>query len=100
MTTYETIVYEEIDRVAWVTLNRPEVHNAFNLQMQHELKTVWRELRTNEDIRCAVLTGAGEKAFCAGIDRAETMGDWESLDDVGGARRDGGRRCFEDTVAF
>ena len=89
MTTYETIVYEEIDSVAWVTLNRPEVHNAFNLQMQHELKEVWRQLRTNEDIRCAVLTGAGEKAFCAGIDRAETMGDWESLDDVGGASATG-----------
>jgi enoyl-CoA hydratase/carnithine racemase len=86
---YETILYEEIDRVAWVTLNRPEVHNAFNVQMQHELKDVWRSLRTNEDVRCAVLTGAGERAFCAGIDRNETMGDWESPEDVTGTSATG-----------
>jgi enoyl-CoA hydratase/carnithine racemase len=86
---YETLLYEEIDQVAWVTLNRPEVHNAFNLQMQHELKDVWRGLRTNEDVNCAVLTGAGERAFCAGIDRTETMGDWDSADDVGGTSATG-----------
>ena len=38
MPDYEMILYEEIDGVAWVTLNRPEVHNAFNVQMQHESK--------------------------------------------------------------
>jgi enoyl-CoA hydratase/carnithine racemase len=80
---YETILYEEVDGVAWVTLNRPEVHNAFNFQMQRELKDVWRSLRRNDDVRCAVLTGAGEKAFCVGIDRNEAMGGWESQDDVG-----------------
>jgi enoyl-CoA hydratase/carnithine racemase len=81
---YETVLYEEIDGVAWVTLNRPEVHNAFNFQMQRELKEIWRSLRTNDDVRCAVLTGAGNKAFCAGIDRSEVMGDWEKIDDVAG----------------
>jgi enoyl-CoA hydratase/carnithine racemase len=80
---YETILYTEKDGVAWVTMNRPEVHNAFNFQMQRELKDVWRSLRSNDDVRCAVLTGAGDKAFCVGIDRTETMGDWESADDVG-----------------
>jgi len=89
MPAYETILYDEIDRVAWVTLNRPEVHNAFNLQMQHELKNVWQSLRTNDDVRCAVLTGAGEKAFCSGIDRQETMGDWETPEDVAGTRATG-----------
>jgi enoyl-CoA hydratase/carnithine racemase len=89
VTEFETITYEEIDAVAWVTLNRPEVHNAFNVQMQHELKEVWRGLRTNDDVRCAVLTGAGDRAFCAGIDRQETMGDWDSLDDVSGASATG-----------
>ena len=89
MPDYETILYEEIDGVAWVTLNRPEVHNAFNLQMQHELKDVWRSMRTNDAVRCAVLTGAGEKAFCAGIDRQETMGDWTSPDDVTGTSATG-----------
>ena len=74
MADYETILYEEKDCVAWVTLNRPEVYNAFNAKMQHELRDMWRSLRANDDVRCAVLTGAGEKAFCTGIDRTETMG--------------------------
>jgi enoyl-CoA hydratase/carnithine racemase len=79
---YETILYEETDGVAWVTLNRPDVLNAFNLQMQRELKDVWRSLRSNDDVRCVVLTGAGEKAFCVGIDRNEAMGGWENEEDV------------------
>jgi enoyl-CoA hydratase/carnithine racemase len=84
MPDYDTILYEEANGVAWVTMNRPEVHNAFNFQMQRELKDVWRSLRTNNDVRCAVLTGAGAKAFCVGIDRSEVMGDWEDVEDVGG----------------
>jgi enoyl-CoA hydratase/carnithine racemase len=74
MADYETLLYEEKNGVAWVTLNRPDVHNAFNARMQQELQDVWRSLRRNDDVRCVVLTGAGEKAFCTGIDRTETMG--------------------------
>jgi enoyl-CoA hydratase/carnithine racemase len=69
----ETLLYEERDGVAILTLNRPEVHNAFNLQMQRELKHVWASLRTNDDVRVVVWTGAGEKAFCTGIDREESI---------------------------
>jgi enoyl-CoA hydratase/carnithine racemase len=86
---YETILYEEVNGVAWVTLNRPEVLNAFNFRMQAELKDVWRGLRSNDDVRCAVLTGAGDKAFCTGIDRGEAMGGWEGADDVGGTQATG-----------
>jgi enoyl-CoA hydratase/carnithine racemase len=75
MPQFDTLLYEEADGVAWVTLNRPEVHNAFNVRMQHELRDLWRGLRRNDDVRCVVLTGAGDKAFCTGIDRAETMGE-------------------------
>ena len=75
MPQYETLLYEEEDGVAWVTMNRPEVHNAFNARMQHELRTVWRGLRGNDDVRVAVLTVAGDRAFSTGIDRTETMGD-------------------------
>jgi enoyl-CoA hydratase/carnithine racemase len=72
---FETIRYDESDDgVATITLNRPEVHNAFNALMQKELKTVWRALRRHDPVRCIVLTGAGEKAFCTGIDRMEQMG--------------------------
>ncbi len=71
---YETVIYEERDGVAWITLNRPEKHNAFNSLMQREIRDIWRSMRFNEDVRCAVLTGAGDKAFCTGIDRMEQMG--------------------------
>ena len=75
MAALETITYEAVDGVAWVTLNRPEVHNAFNVTMQHELRTVWRWLRRDDSIRGVVLTGAGEKAFCSGVDRDEVLGE-------------------------
>ena len=65
---------ESDDGVATVTLNRPDVHNAFNSLMQRELQTLWRALRRHDPVRCIVLTGAGEKAFCTGIDRMEQMG--------------------------
>jgi enoyl-CoA hydratase/carnithine racemase len=72
---FETIDFDEgDDGVAVVTLNRPEVHNAFNSLMQRELFALWRALRRHDPVRCIVLTGAGEKSFCTGIDRMEQMG--------------------------
>jgi enoyl-CoA hydratase/carnithine racemase len=72
---FETLAYDEgDDGVAVVTLNRPDVHNAFNSLMQRELSALWHALRRRDDVRCIVLTGAGEKAFCTGIDRMEQMG--------------------------
>ena len=76
MSKLETLLYEESNGVAWITLNRPDALNSFNVKMQHELRDTWRALRRNDDVRCVVLTGAGEKAFCTGIDRVETMGDY------------------------
>lgn len=77
MAEFETVLYEERDQVAWVTLNRPEVLNAFNLKMQEELSTIWHDVMRNDDIRCAVVSAVGEKAFCVGIDREETIGNEE-----------------------
>ena len=68
---FETLRYEERGSVAWVTLDRPDALNAFTATMQDEFRTVWQGLRTNDDVRAVVLTGAGDKAFCAGIDRNE-----------------------------
>ncbi len=76
--SFETLLYEENDGVAVVTLNRPEVHNAFDQPMRDELKALWTGLRRNDDVRVVVLTGAGEKAFCAGLDRAEMMDDFRA----------------------
>jgi len=83
----ETLLYEERDGVAILTLNRPEVLNAFNRAMERELQHVWQSLRSNDDVRAVVLTGAGEKAFCTGIDREESIGAY--LDDPTGEKRDG-----------
>jgi len=81
--SYETLGYDEEGPIAWVTLNRPEVHNAFNFTMMKELHSCWRSLRDNDDVRVIVLTGAGDKAFCTGIDRTEQVGNKGRLNDVG-----------------
>lgn len=88
MTEYETILFEVRDGVGIVTLNRPEVHNAFNNAMQAELRSLWRSLRKNDDVNAVVLTAAGKKAFCTGIDRAETIED-NYLDDEATTEADG-----------
>lgn len=67
----ETLGYAERDHVAVITLNRPERHNAFNEVMQRELRDVWQSIKVNDDVRAVVLTAAGTKAFCTGIDREE-----------------------------
>ncbi|MEU6677971.1 enoyl-CoA hydratase/isomerase family protein [Streptomyces sp. NPDC046925] len=55
--------------VAVVTLDRPARHNAIDLATADELATTWREFRYDDTVRAVVLTGAGERAFCTGIDR-------------------------------
>ena len=72
-TSFKTLRYEEDDGVAVVTLDRPEVHNAFNQEMQEELRQLWRDLRGHDPVRAIILTGAGDKAFCSGIDRDESI---------------------------
>lgn len=63
----DTILYEVRDQTARVTLNRPDVHNAFNDTMIKELSTVFDDIEKNTDIRVVVVTGEG-KSFCAGAD--------------------------------
>jgi enoyl-CoA hydratase/carnithine racemase len=81
---YKTLRYEERNGVAWVTLNRPEVLNAFDMVMMHEVHACWRGLRDNDDVNAIVLTGAEDKAFCTGIDRdAMGVGDPSRAGDIG-----------------
>ena len=80
MTTYETLLCEIDDGVALVTLNRPEVLNAFNPQMEADLAHLWQALQHDDDVRCVVLTGAGDRAFCVGIDRDATIGAADASD--------------------
>jgi enoyl-CoA hydratase/carnithine racemase len=81
MTDYETLLVTRDDGIAWVSLNRPEVRNAFNVKMQAELSDLWRSFRYDDDVRCVVLTGEGD-AFCTGIDRGETMTDENMENDL------------------
>lgn len=61
------ILYEKKGSVAHVTLNRPDVFNAFNDEQSYELQSVFKDIKKDKEIRVVVLTGAG-KAFCSGQD--------------------------------
>ncbi|QKV97320.1 enoyl-CoA hydratase/isomerase family protein [Streptomyces sp. NA02950] len=63
--------YEKKDGVAHVTLDRPEVLNAMDLRMHEELAAVWDDVEADDEVRVAVLTGAGERAFSVGQDLKE-----------------------------
>jgi enoyl-CoA hydratase/carnithine racemase len=73
---YETILIQQVgDHVLLITLNRPEVGNAFNTLMGQELYDLWRDITEDPaHIRCAVLTGSGPKIFCGGGDLKERNG--------------------------
>ncbi len=61
------------DHVATIVLNRPEAMNAIDPEMKDELFKIWDRIRDDDDIWVAILTGAGEKAFCAGADLKKTL---------------------------
>ncbi len=77
--TYEVLQFEIRDHVAWITFNRPASYNAMNHRTMIELGHVANRCATDPSIRAAVLTGAGEKAFCAGGDVTGFHGSGEGL---------------------
>lgn len=62
------VLFEKKNHIAYITLNRPEVHNALDFEMGALLNDIWDEVNRDKSIRCAILTGAGEKTFCSGAD--------------------------------
>lgn len=62
--------FEVRGRVAWLTMNRPEVHNALNFALNQALADAWEEVKANDGIWIAVVTGAG-RSFCSGMDLRE-----------------------------
>lgn len=66
---FTDIVYEKWDGMAKVTINRPEVRNAFRPQTVFEMIRAFEDIREDENIGVAILTGAGDKAFCSGGDQ-------------------------------
>ncbi|MFC1908890.1 enoyl-CoA hydratase-related protein [Chloroflexota bacterium] len=65
---YQYAQYEKKDRIAYVTINRPEVMNSLHIYAHRELSEIWLDFRDDSEVWVAILTGAGEKAFCAGND--------------------------------
>ena len=74
--TYDTLLTERVaPHVLLITINRPQVGNALNSQMGADFLDLWTRLTEDAgEVRCIVLTGAGEKIFCAGADLKERQG--------------------------
>jgi naphthoate synthase len=66
---YEDIVYEKADAIAKITIDRPEVHNAFRPQTLAELRDAFGRARDDLDVASIIFTGAGTEAFCSGGDQ-------------------------------
>ena len=71
MSNYQNILVDRDERVGIVTLNRPKELNALNFQLVSELADALKALDNDEEIRCIVITGAGDRAFAAGADIKE-----------------------------
>src|SRR5271168_3546571 len=69
--TYENILYEKKNSIAYVTVNRPKVLNALNMATMEELRSAFTDAKNDASVRVCILTGSGEKAFIAGADIAE-----------------------------
>ncbi len=62
------VIYEKRGKIAFVTLNRPEAMHAIDLEMHELLWKTWKDFRDDDALQLAIVTGAGEEAFCAGAD--------------------------------
>lgn len=68
----EHILYEKKNRIVYITINRPEAMNALNASAQEELHKAWTDFRDDSELWVAILTGAGDRAFCTGNDLKAT----------------------------
>jgi len=77
---FETITYSvSDDRVATITLNRPEVLNAFDRRMCEEMRAVWQRIKADASVHAVVLRAAGDRAFCAGLDVSKSYGQPDDI---------------------
>lgn len=82
--TYETIIFEIINQVAIITFNRPELHNAVNSRVCKEVGDALEIVANEKELRVAIITGAGTRAFCAGADlKAVAAGEFGSREQAG-----------------
>lgn len=105
MPTYETLLTEAPgDHLLRVTLNRPEVGNARNTQMGLDLLDLWTRLADDPgEVRCVVLTGAGDRIFCAGGDLKQRQGltpkQWQHQHEIFERGRDALLECPVPVIA-
>lgn len=71
-----TVLYEKRGEIAYITLNRPEKLNAIDGSVEDGLLDAWTRFRDDPEVRLAILSGNGEKAFCAGADLQTHVDDW------------------------
>lgn len=77
--SYQTVLFEVVDHVATVTLNRPDRLNAFNQLMVDEFGELWARVRADDDVHVVVLRAAGDRAFCTGVDVGEGLRKTENI---------------------
>src|SRR5581483_3775952 len=92
--SYEEIIYDVKDKVATITLNRPQRMNAFTTQMARELIDAFNKADNDDGVRVVIVTGSGDRAFCAGADLGGGAGTFDNRERGGAqdidAHRDGG----------
>ncbi len=98
---YQFLLYEKRGHIAYVTLNRPEVMNALHPPLKRELSAVWTDYIADDQLWVAILTGAGERAFCAGSDLKYRVSeaDEQALRHPGAPPEDILDRCHKPIIA-
>jgi enoyl-CoA hydratase len=70
------VIYEKRGEIAYITLNRPEKHNAIDTETDELLREAWTAFRDDDEVRLAILSGSGDKTFCAGADLNDHVDGW------------------------
>lgn len=70
---FQTIIYEKKEDIGYITLNRPQVLNIYNIKMRDELYQVAGAIKEDNEVTVVIFKGAGERAFCAGADLSEFL---------------------------
>jgi enoyl-CoA hydratase len=67
-----TVVYTKKDHIGYITLNRPQAGNSINLKLAQELEDICLKVNQDDDIYVVIITGAGDKTFCSGVEKSGT----------------------------
>ena len=91
---YEDILYEERDSTAYISINRPQVMNAFRGQTMDELLHALMKAGWDKKIASIVIAGTGDRAFCTGGDQSVHTGQYDGRGTVGMPVEEGGAMCW------